>query len=81
MVKRDEFTSCVDLWHSIIVTGLILTKVMIEALSTEPKQTTDKLDQKDQFNYEVFLKGIPTPRKSININIIKPSNVCFGKGN
>ena len=54
---------------------------MIEALSTEPKQTTDKLDQKDQFNYEVFLKGIPTPRKSININIIKPSNVCFGKGN
>ena len=81
MVKRDEFTSCVDLWHSIIVTGLILTKVMIEALSTELKQTADKLVQKDQFNYEVFffLKRYTDTKKSINI--IKPSNVCFGKGN
>ena len=53
---------------------------MIEALSTEPKQTTDKLDQKDQFNYEVFfLKRYTDTKKSINI--IKPSNVCFGKGN
>ena len=61
------------------MTGLILTKVMIEALSTEPKQTTDKLDKKDQLNYEVFLNGYTDTKKSINI--IKPSNVCFGKGN
>ena len=53
---------------------------MIEALSTELKQTADKLVQKDQFNYEVFfLKRYTDTKKSINI--IKPSNVCFGKGN